>query len=293
MLIDSDKDMGPVWILKWLYKHYSYTTITDPKSFIIQNESYLDIQHKCTNLTIDFIDDITFKIFIPTHIRQNIINNININPSIPKLSPTIKIHKKPIAWRPVLRMHPQWYTYPIQKLLAKELKRLLIFAYKITNEKIKALYKHHNIVNNHNNIHNFWNIIVENSVEISNIINKTTIDVPISIGTTDVKSLYPSIEHLQTISANHFFGTKRKDWPRKLHFLSKAFMLVQHTAYTHNDDIIVLQRQGIAMGTCDSPVEANLTLLFYEYNFAEVLANCIVYKIWYINYHLKKDNLIQ
>ena len=32
------------------------------------------------------------------------------------------------------------------------------------------------------------------------------------------------------------------------------------------------------MGTCDTPVEANLTLLFYEYNFAEVLANCIVYK---------------
>ena len=57
-------------------------------------------------------------------------------------------------------------------------------------------------------------------------------------------------------------------------------MLVQHTAYTHNDDIIVLQRQGIAMGTCDSPVEANLTLLFYEYNFAEVLAHCIVYKIY-------------
>ena len=55
-------------------------------------------------------------------------------------------------------------------------------------------------------------------------------------------------------------------------------MLVQQTAYTHNGDIISLQRQGIAMGTCDSPVEANLTLLFYEYNFVEVLANCIVYK---------------
>ena len=108
-------------------------------------------------------------------------------------------------------MHSQWYTYPLQKLLAKELKRLLIFANKITNEKIKKLYKHHNIVNNHNNIHNFWNIIVENSVEISNIINKTTIDVPISIGTTDVKSLYPSIEHIQTTSAIHFFGNIRKD----------------------------------------------------------------------------------
>ena len=55
-------------------------------------------------------------------------------------------------------------------------------------------------------------------------------------------------------------------------------MLVQHTAYTYNDDTIALQRQGIAMGTCDSPVEANLTLLFYEYNFAETLAECIVYK---------------
>ena len=135
-------------------------------------------------------------------------------------------HKNPIAWRPVLRMHSQWYTYPLQKLLVKELKRLLIFANKITNEKIKKFYKHHNIVNNHNNTHNFWNIIVENSVEISNIINKTTINTPISIGTTDVKSLYPSIEHSQTTSAIHFFGNKRQEWPRKLHFLTKAFMLI-------------------------------------------------------------------
>lgn len=32
------------------------------------------------------------------------------------------------------------------------------------------------------------------------------------------------------------------------------------------------------MGTCDSPVEANLTLLFYEYNFADTLSSFIIYK---------------
>ena len=32
------------------------------------------------------------------------------------------------------------------------------------------------------------------------------------------------------------------------------------------------------MGTCDSPVEANLTLLFYEYNFIDVLSTFIIYK---------------
>ena len=108
-------------------------------------------------------------------------------------------------------MHSQWYTYPLQKFLAKELKRLLIFANKITNEEIKKHYKHNNIVNNHNNIRNFWNVIVENSVEIANIINKINIDTPISIGTTDVKSLYPSILHLQTTTAIQFFGSKRQD----------------------------------------------------------------------------------
>ena len=32
------------------------------------------------------------------------------------------------------------------------------------------------------------------------------------------------------------------------------------------------------MGTCDSPVEANLTLLFYEYQFIDVLGSFIIYK---------------
>ena len=32
------------------------------------------------------------------------------------------------------------------------------------------------------------------------------------------------------------------------------------------------------MGTCDSPVEANLTLLFFEYNFYNILSSFIIYK---------------
>ena len=58
----------------------------------------------------------------------------------------------------------------------------------------------------------------------------------------------------------------------------KAFDLIQHTAYAINDNTIATQKQGIAMGTCDSPVEANLTLLFYEYNFHNILSSFIVYK---------------
>ena len=58
----------------------------------------------------------------------------------------------------------------------------------------------------------------------------------------------------------------------------KAFDLIQHTAYAINDNTIAIQKQGIAMGTCDSPVEANLTLLFYEYNFHNILSSFIIYK---------------
>ena len=58
----------------------------------------------------------------------------------------------------------------------------------------------------------------------------------------------------------------------------QAFDLIQHTAYAINNNTIAIQKQGIAMGTCDSPVEANLTLLFYEYNFHQTLSTFILYK---------------
>ena len=55
--------------------------------------------------------------------------------------------------------------------------------------------------------------------------------------------------------------------------MSDNFGAIQETAYSKhgNTNIIAKQIKGIAMGACDSPYDANLTLLWWEFrNIAKI-----------------------
>ena len=89
----------------------------------------------------------------------------------------------------------------------------------------------------------------------------------------DVVSLYPSIFHAQTAVAIKCFGRNLEYDGNYTTFMADSFLTIQDTAYSkHSDyDLIAKQIKGIAMGACDSPYDANLTLLWWEFtNIAKI-----------------------
>ena len=55
--------------------------------------------------------------------------------------------------------------------------------------------------------------------------------------------------------------------------MTDNFGAIQDTAYSKHKDIDLIAKQinGIAMGACDSPYDANLTLLWWEFrNIAKI-----------------------
>ena len=91
--------------------------------------------------------------------------------------------------------------------------------------------------------------------------------------TCDVNSLYPSIFHAQASVAIRCFGITLGRDGNHTNFMTDSFGAIQDTAYSkHKDiDLIAKQIKGIAMGACDSPYDANLTLLWWEFkNIAKI-----------------------
>ena len=87
--------------------------------------------------------------------------------------------------------------------------------------------------------------------------------------------MYPSLFHIEIINAIRHWTTIFEYDDNVTTFMIQAFILIQDTSYCkyeyYNSEnifirLIALQIKGIAMGTCDSPYDANLTLLMYEDN---------------------------
>ena len=105
---------------------------------------------------------------------------------------------------------------------------------------------------------------------LCNIYNLLCLD-ELATTSLDVKSLYPSLLHTQTSAAIKFFGNNCKWDGNTINFMTDSFLAIQQTAYSKHSNydscrIIAKQIKGIAMGACDSPYDANLTLLHWEFN---------------------------
>ena len=119
------------------------------------------------------------------------------------------------------------------------------------------------------NLNNF-DIIVQANSDVLNNLNRLICKIEPAITSLDVEALYPSMFHFQTVMAIKCFGSECEYEGNKICFMFDSFLVIQETAYSKHCEIsynhlIAKQIKGIAMGACDSPFDANLTLLFWEF----------------------------
>ena len=124
-LVPSDKNMGPVWLEDNLIHQNTMMILKNKDNFTVDNRQESEIIKVCGEKIKDVIDNKSYVNYINKKQRIGIKKQICECESIPLMIPLIKIHKKPIQWRPVCRMSTSWVSFDLQKLLTSYLKKLL------------------------------------------------------------------------------------------------------------------------------------------------------------------------
>ena len=118
-----------------------------------------------------------------------------------------------------------------------------------------------------------FDIIVQSNNDVLANLDRLICIIEPAVATCDVNSLYPSIFHTQASVAIKCFGRSLEYDGNYTNCMTDSFGAIQETAYSKHKDtnLIAKQIKGIAMGACDSPYDANLTLLWWEFrNIAKI-----------------------
>ena len=114
-----------------------------------------------------------------------------------------------------------------------------------------------------------FDIIVQSNSDVLTNLKRLICKIEPNITSLDVEALYPSIYHLQAVIAIRCFSKGCDYEGNRTSFMTDSFLTIQDTAFSKHCDntinIIAKQIKGIAMGACDSPYDANLTLLYWEF----------------------------
>lgn len=107
------------------YEHISSNIVKNAKNFKILNNLNVNniLLNGFLNLKKFIIEDINYRIF-HNYEKDVILASIEKNKRFPRLEPIIKMHKNPIGFRKIVRMHNGFYTKPLAQKLGKILTKM-------------------------------------------------------------------------------------------------------------------------------------------------------------------------
>ena len=140
-IVPSDKNMGPVWLSKSIICDNTTIILNNKDNFKIDNRLEEEIIQDCRNEIWQVLVDRSYYEYINPKQRKLIEQQVCECTSIPLMIPLIKVHKKPIQWRPVCRMKKTWLSYNLQKFFTECMKQLLIDSQKLVRKKLIEVRK--------------------------------------------------------------------------------------------------------------------------------------------------------
>ena len=140
-IVPSDKNMGPVWLEKSIIFRNTEIILNNTNNFKIDYRPEESIIQSCRDEIWQILVDRSYYNYINPKQRSLIERQVCNCDSIPLMIPLIKVHKKPIQWRPVCRMKKTWVSYNLQKLFTVYMKQLVEDSQKLVRKKLIEVRK--------------------------------------------------------------------------------------------------------------------------------------------------------
>ena len=256
LISDSDKNLGPVLVSHEYFDNLTMKTLQDKNSFKIfkHTVSKQQILNEGLEIMMKHFD------YINNNIKNNkergltkreqgkIVEHAKKCKKIANMIILLKMHKTPIKPRPVVRQSNDVQNKPIQRFITKVLQCMVTFIHALLMKKLKT-----------NDT-----ILVENSLEVIESIEKLQSKDDLAIITLDVEKLYPSLTFAQIIMVIIIAGILMKLSRNYILSICILVRLLYKTAFVGYKQTFAYQHNGSTMGNNESPAVANLVLLVYE-----------------------------